>query len=247
MTRRLTTIFLMLTILIGLTSPSVRAQDSNHLLAASFGNWFTYLRQVLELLYYLSGVAIAFAAFWGLKQLTISKKIARENATREAYKLAADNCRYFAREVVPLQKPLFTQIMEKGIKSFQDRHFLLEYGEIKNHNFDLELLKKEIPSIDHELVSFLNAMEAFALFFASGVAAEEVGYRETGTTFCHAVEYLMPALFSWRSVNVRFDSTFKLYEIWRDRQKAENISTQMKALENDAKRLSKETIKPIGA
>lgn len=213
---------------------------------ALFGRWFGYAQQVLELLYYLSGVAIAVAAFWGLRQLTISKRIARENATREAYKLAADNCRYFAREVVPLHGLLAKLIKEKSLQSFEKRHFLLERGEIKNHNFDLAQLQKELPIMSEELISYLNAMEAFAIFFASGVAAEEIGYRETGTTFCNAVEYFMPALFATRLINVRFESIFKLFEIWRDRQKAEKISTQMKALENDAKHLSRETIKPIG-
>src|SRR5580700_3378773 len=80
--------------------------------------WFGYARSVLELLYYLSGIAIAVAAFWGLKQLTISKQIARENAKREAYKLAADECRYYAKEIVPLKAALRDSITSKNLRSF---------------------------------------------------------------------------------------------------------------------------------
>lgn len=213
---------------------------------ASFGNWFGYVRQILELLYYLSGVAIAVAAFWGLRQLTITKRIARLNAMREAYKLAADECRHFAQEVVPLETSLVKQIKEKNLQSFANRHFVVEQGEIKKHNFDLTLLQKEIPGISHELIAYLNAMEAFAIFFASGVAAEEIGYRETGTAFCNAVERYIPAIFLTRLVNIRFESIIKLYEIWHGRQAAEKISTQMKALDAAAKLLPKETIRPIG-
>jgi hypothetical protein len=63
--------------------------------------WFATLRDILELLYFVSGIAIAVAAFWGLKQLQISKQIARTNATREAIKLAADQCRHYAETSVP--------------------------------------------------------------------------------------------------------------------------------------------------
>lgn len=48
----------------------------------------------------ISGVAIAVAVFWGLQQLKISKEIAKLNATREAFRLAADECRHFAQDVV---------------------------------------------------------------------------------------------------------------------------------------------------
>jgi hypothetical protein len=211
-----------------------------------FGNWFGNVRQVLEVLYYLSGIAIAVAAFWGLKQLSISKKIARENATREAYKLAADNCRYFAKEVVPLQTLVVKLIKERSLQSFASPHFVAEQAEIKGQNFDLTLLQREFLSVGDEIIAFLNPMEAFAIFFASGVAAEEIGYRKTGTSFCGAVERYMPAIFLARLANVRYESIVKLYEIRHGRQLGEKISTQMKALEDAASRLPKETIKPIG-
>jgi hypothetical protein len=214
---------------------------------ASPSDWFGYVRQALELLYYLSGIAIAVAAFWGLKQLTITRQIARVNAKRESYKLAADECRHFAKDVVPLRPALEKQIKEKNIQSFANRHFAVEQGEITKHDFDLALLRKEMPEIANELVAYLNAAEAFAIFFASGVAAEEIGYRETGTAFCDATARYMPAIFFMRSINIRFESVVKLFEIWHGRQEAEKISKQMKALEDAAKHLPKETIKPISA
>lgn len=105
------------------------------------------------------------------------------NAKRESYKLAGDECRHSAKNVVPLRPKLEKQIKDKTVQSFTNRNFVVEQGEITKHNFDLALLQKEMPQISHELVGYLNASEAFAIFFASGVAAEEIGYRETGTAF----------------------------------------------------------------
>jgi hypothetical protein len=208
--------------------------------------WFGYARSVLELLYYLSGIAIAVAAFWGLKQLTISKQIARENAKREAYKLAADECRYYAKEIVPLMAALRDSITSKNLRSFTNRTFTVANGEITTHNFDLTLLQRELPQISSEIVFYLNAMEAFAIFFVSGVASEEIGYRETGTAFCGGAQEFMPAIFMMRLRDIRFESIVRLFEIWNGRQHAEKIATQMKALEDAAKRVNKETIRPIG-
>jgi hypothetical protein len=209
-------------------------------------NWFVYVRQALELLYYLSGIVIAIAAIRGLSQLTITREIARVNAKREAYKLAADECRNFAAVVVPLQGTFDAHMQGKNLQSLLNPHFVIENGEIANHNFNLALLNSEYPIMGYPLVSFLNAIEAFAIFFASGVATEEIGYRETGTSFCSYVERLMPAIFMMRSINVRYESTIKLYEIWHGRQEREKISAQMRELESAAKRLPNERIKPIG-
>jgi len=213
---------------------------------ALLSNSFDHVRQALELLYYISGIVIAIAAIRGLRQLTITRDISRENAKREAYKLAADECRHFAQDIVPLGTTLHNHINEKNIQSFAHPSFVVTRGEIEKHNFNLMILQKEIPIITLDLITYLNAMEAFAIFFASGVAAEEIGYRETGTSFCSAVERYMPAVWAMRQVNVRYESTVRLYEIWHARQEAEKISKQMKALEEAAKRLPKETIKPIG-
>jgi hypothetical protein len=56
----------------------------------------------------------------------------------------------------------------------------------------------------------------------------------------------MPAIFFFRSFNVRYESVGKLFEIWHGRQEAEKISKQLKTLKDAAKHLTKETIKPIG-
>ena len=148
--------------------------------------WFGYARSVLEVLYYISGIAIAVAAFWGLRQLTISKQIAKVNAKREAYKLAADECRHFADVVVPARTSLDILVRDKHLQSFTNKTFSVETGEIKNRNFDMGLLTKEIAGFGTEIVACLNALEAFAIFFASGVADEDIGYRETGRAFCES-------------------------------------------------------------
>jgi len=212
------------------------------------GNWFCYARQVLELLYYFSGVAIAVAAFWGLRQLTISKQIAKMNAKREAFKLAADECRYYAKEVVPLMTRCASEYNRLGLTFLSiPPQFTIENGEIVKHNFDVKLLDAEVPRILEPLVTYLNAGEAFAIFFTSGVADEDIAFQETALSFCKATIFYMPAYFQMRRTNAaRFESSIKLFDLWNKRLIAKAMSPAIKSMEDFLKAVSNEKIKPIG-
>jgi len=67
--------------------------------AMNSGHWFETLRAILELLYFAAGIAIAVAAFFGLRQIRLTKQIAIKNAKREDLKFAAERCQYFAERV----------------------------------------------------------------------------------------------------------------------------------------------------
>ena len=66
----------------------------------------TAVRPLLETLYFLAAIALVPIAIKGLEQLKIAKETARTNAQREAFKLAAEECRNFALHVVPLVEAL---------------------------------------------------------------------------------------------------------------------------------------------
>jgi hypothetical protein len=59
------------------------------------------IKSILEAAYFLAGIAIAVAAFKGLKQLDVTREIAKQNALREALKFATERCQYFADGVDP--------------------------------------------------------------------------------------------------------------------------------------------------
>jgi len=63
--------------------------------------WFGVLRSILELCYFVAGIVIAVFAGLGLRQFTLTKRIATTSAKREALKFAAERCQYFANRCVP--------------------------------------------------------------------------------------------------------------------------------------------------
>ena len=214
----------------------------------SLSNWFGPLKQTLELLYFASGITIAVAAIWGLKQLRITRDIARINAKREALKFAAERCQYFAERAVPLQLKMFTEYNRLGLTFLStETQWSIMNGEIVKYYFDTRLLDSEVPKLVELVVYYLNALEAFAIPFVAGVADDDLGYQETAIAFCRVVKMCMPAFFQMRRTGVsRYESIIKLYETWNKRLLADSIVPGINSTEELLTFVDREKVKPIG-
>jgi hypothetical protein len=221
------------------------------------------IRAFLELLYFASGIAIAIAAFLGLRQLkigleqvAISKEVARTNAKRESVRYAADQCRYFAEEMVPALAKLGTEYQRLGLTFLNTlapdnqgpRQFMVQKGEIvPARGYDLSLLDRDWPKIAGPVVTYLNACESFAIPFAEGVADEDIGYRETARAFCQGIQECLPAIFQLRRTNqARYESTIKLHTMWSGRLTAEAVAPVIGILGDIVRNAGRDRIPPIG-
>jgi hypothetical protein len=210
-------------------------------------DWFVKLRAILELLYFVSGIAIAVAAVWALQQIGLTKKIAQKNARRESVKLAAELCKYFAETVAPQMTVAADEHNNSNLgylKVSAQPSFVLKDGEIVSNNFDPKLL----PSgPKHSAgVKLVNLIEAFAIPFVAGVADEEIGYQETAFAFCQAVQVFMPLIYQLRVTSAgRFESTVKLYEIWSGRTFAKISGPVLKVLQDAVKKGESGQIKSL--
>ena len=211
-------------------------------------NWLALLHPIFETLFFISGLALAFIALKGLEQLRIAKQTAKIGAKREAFKLAAEQCRYFAERVVPFSDTLCKLCDKLNLTSFSSpgRKFDILNGEITSHEFPEQTLLDDSLKCKEELIASLNSVEAFSIFFAEGIAEESVAYRETGTTFCATMRRFMPAIYLYRKYGVRYESTVKLYELWNARMTSEKLLKQRTSLDSSLQGLKKDGIKTIG-
>lgn len=106
----------------------------------TLNRWISLIHPLLEALYYISAVALAILVFKGLEQVKISRKIARVNAKRTAFKLAAEECKYFAEDVVPAYTKIISETATLKLQSFTNPQLKIENGEIVEHNFGMPLL-----------------------------------------------------------------------------------------------------------
>lgn len=202
----------------------------------SLDGYLASLRPILESLYFLSAVALAIFAYRALAQLKLTREIANRNTQREAFKLAAEECRYFGEHIVALGNKAWEECKELKITCFENRQFKVRDGEIVEHNFDRDLLlhdlvRKETNGHPPHLLTFLNSLEGFSIFFVKGIAEDSVGYQETASTFCSWVKTYMSAIWLQRSVGVRYESTVKLYGIWSNRLEAEALARNKETID----------------
>jgi len=226
-------------------------------LVAAMG-WLATTRAILELSYFASGIVIAVFAFLGLRQiklgleqLKITKEIAKTNAKRESVKFASDQCRYFAEIALPLRFRMLQEYTRAKWTFLSDPKppdrllFVIQDGEIASNRFDLKALDEQFPNTGEIVVNYLNALEAFAIPFASGVADEEIGYRETARAFCQDMQRCMPVIFQMRNENLaRYESSMRLFVLWNNRLAAEAAAPVMKAM-GELKKAAEERIRPL--
>jgi hypothetical protein len=216
------------------------------------------IKSILEAAYFVAGIAIAIAAFKGLGQLNIgleqlkaTKEIAKKNALSEALRFATERCQYFADVVVPAQE-VFIQAYMQAKCTFRQMsaNCSVKNGEINTSpGFNTAAFDSESVRLRMEIPTFLNTLEAFAIPFVARVADDDLGYQETGISFCSMVRDTLVLLYHTRQRDYsgRYESTVKLYERWNDRRIAEELGQNLKNAEQAAKRVAKpDKIDPLG-
>jgi hypothetical protein len=217
-------------------------------------------RVILELLYFLSGIVLTGVAIVGLRQvriaaaqLNLSREIASANARREAAKLAAEQCRYFAEKCVPTFEHFLARYRANHLTFLEARlrpnepQFVIQGGEFQTVNCDIPAIQREFPVVESELLAVLNGLEYFAIAFAAGVADEDIGYRETALGFCEALVFTMAAIYHLRTQNRgRYDSAVRLFEIWTRRTTARAVAPFMSSMQALITQANSDKIRIIG-
>jgi hypothetical protein len=235
---------------------------------SSQSGWVTtwhWTHGVLETLYFLSSIGILIAAWKGLGQLklakdlaTSTKELADANSRREAVRLAAIQCKYFAEEVVPAFTALTKKYLDEKLTFLAAKpqppppaqpvppHYLLKDGDFVQATHDKDLVEKEWLKVANEVVAHLNKLESFAIPFAAGVATDEIGFQEVAPVFCSTVATMMPAIYHLRMTQgAMYFSTLKLYCLWNNRMAAKALAPVMKQFQEMIQSVEKAKINPI--
>lgn len=206
-------------------------------------------KSVLENLYYLSGILILISIVIGIFQLSIAKTTLNINSQREAANLAVKQIDIYMTQIIPLQNNLYKVEKEKSVDKIK-----MEIGDFKAEFLInkiggveyMELLKKRM-ALSTEVLSVLNIMEAFSVYFVKGVADEEIAFSSIGTTFINSVENLY---FDISSCNYEksenFQNLIKLYELWNKKKELNNLQKDRNIIMEQIRKLNPATIKPIG-
>ncbi len=215
---------------------------------------FMQVRDWLEILYFLSGVIVMILVALGLWQLKIAKEqlettkdIFQTQCQRAAVESAVIECRKFSETCVQSSLALRKYCNDNKIKYFEQVTF--EETE-KGFKVDMKKVEKEgvLKLVDAEpiLNEFINGLEAYALFFLSGVADEKIAFHSNGATFVELCETAFK-VFPIAKVSDEDAKPIKaLYFMWREKLQANKLKIEQRNLKEKLQGYEEKSLRAIG-
>ena len=200
----------------------------------------------LECLFFLSGIALAIIAAIGLRQLTLAKNIARMDAKRESFRLAAEQIAYFLQHITPLRNALDNAIEKNGVVFFDKSSVEIRGDQVRFKSTASKDELKGLFKIVPELVDLYNALEAFSSYFTSGVADERVAFTAVGTTYCDTERDLLPDIVEWDGDQKHNRNILQLFFLWNTRFEKLQLGAEKRRIEAKLEGVTDKFIKPIG-
>ncbi|MDT3280686.1 hypothetical protein [Shewanella scandinavica] len=213
--------------------------------------WIDAVSPYLEFVYFLSAPVVAFCAYKALEQIKVGKKATQTSSERESYRLAAERCEYFHKEVSPEIEKFSRLLKEKEIKFLSQCKVTIDGKKIKfEPSKDKEQLKKLVAELEH-FHELFNKLELFAMYFTSRIADEELAYHSLGSSYCRLVEKLIPLLVM-KFYKEECKHIMGLFFLWnpriqklKDQKRINELQKELSEMKD--KEYDDKTVKPIGA
>jgi hypothetical protein len=123
------------------------------------------IRDVLEILYFVSGIALVLIAAKGLgqikvglQQIKLTKEIAEKSARRDAYRLAHEQCQSFGTSVAIAVSNVLAQARALGVTIYTNPSFQVEECQIVKHDFQGNAILAALSRLDPTVP--MNMLEA---------------------------------------------------------------------------------------
>lgn len=207
---------------------------------------YEFLKTYLELIAPASTIGILFAAIYGLRQISLTKRIATTQARRDAFKLATEQCNHFGNIILPKSQEfqkIQNQLVQLEKSTVIESGKKLQFSTKNFQGFISELNNKEYGPVIYEL---MNLIEGFAMYFTCKIADESVGFSPCGQSYCSIVRRVIPYMMVLNEKDGTYKNSISLYIHWRQKLDKENISKEEAALEKKKKKISVEDIRPLG-
>jgi hypothetical protein len=182
----------------------------------------------------LGGLAIIIGLWVAYKQYKASVEIAKIAAKREAIKLAAEQAAVFGQSLLKKLPALRKRIEDAGCDYLQKCKVTADEEQIKTDASGVnEETRIKLREHGQEIATTLNELEAFAIFFATDVADDNVGFIECGPAFVNLFEEYF-ALYSTFKLDKYYRATQSLYWRWKKRMAQQQLMTECENLGNQA-------------
>lgn len=178
--------------------------------------------------------ALFVAAVIGLRSLVLTKRAMLTQAKRDARACAIARCEEWAREVIPRNGEIFKIFAQHKVQVFvktipEVRFDPDNFDEIKNAQAWLKALPEGVPKM---MITHLNALEGWAMYFTHALADPDVAFGPCAPTYCTHVLQYYPMLLVLRANrgSGKFPNVVKLFKAWTAKFEMEQDGQEMRML-----------------
>ena len=209
----------------------------NYLLSETF-------KSHLENLSFISGIVVATAALFGLRQLSLFKKDIHLRNERAAKERAIEYSQRYLNVFCQLDGVFHAEVKKAGLSSYKG-----EIGDFTRSSLPERLPKNSFGRMNcTSCVAALNELCALSAAFVAGVADEQVGFKIIGRTFCGAVQqyYDLLAIVRTDPVHAFYGPIVELYKVWSPRLTRAELEQERTKIVADINAQVDNPIQPIG-
>jgi len=194
-----------------------------------------------ELVNCLLTLGFLVVAIIGLKQISLARQAANLNATRDALKVSAEQCRHYANRIIPLADTLSSR--RKEFSFFDCFSFSVKQSRIlleKNRDIKPADVQQLDTAYYSEFAPLFNEVESFCQYLTSGLADEKDAYLCLGDAFLSMISPYIPLLVLRAQEGHKWCNTLAIFVTWYNRQKRESIEREKHAISEKSDSLDKE-------
>ena len=201
------------------------------------------IRSIAELLYFLSGVALAAIAAYGIQQVKLLKKdirVRNERASKEKALEFVEKYELF----ITLDERFYSESKAKKVPSYNGPIGDFSEGSVPEKYQKNAYVRYTLPWLEG-----VNKLELIASGFVSGVADEQLGFKIIGWTFCATVASKYDILCIARGIdktNPGYQTIVELYQLWAPRLSKAQLLHAREEIEKRIAATVDSTIPPIG-
>ena len=190
--------------------------------------WIEKIRPYLEIIYFLSGIAVPLTIYVGLKDMKSRNK-------RAAVEKSLDFLIFFAKEFIPAIREYKEKVKKELPKETDTSQFFNKDFYFPIENLDKNLMAELIIKARFGLTDLLNQLEFFSAAVLYRALDEDIVYTPLSKVFCDFVESEHLLLSVSRSMGAPFKNLVKLYKKWSDRREVEKYQLQIEEAKHKIK------------
>lgn len=208
---------------------------------------FEIFKEVIEIGYYIAGMALFGGIVVAIKQLGVMKKDIKSKNERASVEKSIEYLNWFATQFIPKNDEVLRSLNFDIAMTFES---------IENKTFDFnsnfKLNDKILASIAHKaesnVLDLANELEFFSAAMTSGLADEKLAFNPLATSFCRFVDrnYDIYCYLRNDSKDMLFTHTKELYSIWKDRLANHELTKQKEEIEKKISKVQDRSIPILG-